>query len=126
MIEGKKYELKLSFFLNAMGIWNNCWYEENKIPYTERMSTSTLFPPKLLREYDTYYYAGRIDVHGHPEFPFNYEYSVEIMDGQSWNMFGNWLDELILNYLPDKVEELYQMYEQETGNKINWWKSNDN
>lgn len=113
--------MKLSFFLNMMGVANIGWYERNNIPYKEVWTTSDLFPKTLVKEYTTHYYCGRIDVHGHPEFPFNFEYSVDIMDGESWNKLGDWLDDLTLDYLPDTVEEIYEMFERETGFHINWW-----
>lgn len=125
MTDEKKSDLKLSFFLNMMGVASTKWYEENNIPFIEVMTTSDLFPRTLIKQYTTHYYCGRIDVHGHPQFPFNYEYGVDIMDDVSWGRFGNWLDDLYLNYLPDTVEEIYDMFESETGYKIKWWEKND-
>ena len=78
--------MKLSFFLNMMGVASRSWYKENNIPSTQRWSE--VFST-WLTIYETYYYCGRIDVHNHPDFPFNYEYSVGVMDNESWGKFGD-------------------------------------
>ena len=46
---------------------------------------------------------------------------VGIMDNESWDRFGDWLHDLTLDYLPDSVEEIVCMFEEQGGFKINWW-----
>lgn len=114
--------MELSFFLNWMGVINTHWYEENKIPFTLEKKHSLLLDEEvILKHYHTYYSCGRIDVSGHPEHPFGFEYSVGVMDNESWYKLGYWLDNLVLPYLPDSVEEIFDMFEKDTGFKINWW-----
>ena len=119
--------LKLSFFLNQMGIHHTSWYRDNNIPFTTETNwNNTLDKEVTLIHYEKYYAAGRIDVHNHPEHPFNFEFSVGIMEQESWNSFGDWLEQLTLSYLPDSVEDMVELYETQTGLKINWWKGESN
>ena len=114
--------MKLSFFLNRMGVASLRWYEENNIPFTEEwVSIDSISFSGMVKTYTTYYACGRIDVHGHPEHPFNYEYGVGIMETGSWYLLSDWLGRLTLDYLPDTVEEIYEMFEKETDHKIKWW-----
>lgn len=114
--------MKLSFFLNRMGIASSRWYEENNIPFTEVWSSiESISFSGMVKTYTTHYACGRIDVYGHPEHPFNYEYGVNIMETESWYYLSDWLGRLTLNYLPDTVEEIYEMFEKETSHKIKWW-----
>lgn len=118
--------MKLSFFLNMMGVANMKWYEKNNIPYISETKWSRAFNKEItIKDYEKYYYCGRIDVYGHPEYPFNYEYGVSIMEGESWYKFGEWLANLHLDYLPETVEEIYEMFESETSYRIKWWKENE-
>lgn len=116
--------MKLDFSLNWMGVVSTGWYDRNGIPFTTVKKFNSILNREVeLKYYDKYYCCGRIDVYGHPEHPFNFEYSVDVMEGESWNLLGTWLDNLTLDYLPDNVEELYDKFESETGHKILWWKN---
>lgn len=118
--------MRLSFFLNWMGVVNMDFYERNNIPYTEETKyIESLGKEYTLKTYEKYYSCGRIDVHGHEEHPWGYEYGVGIMDNESWNAFGDWLYALTLEYLPDSVEEIVEMFEADTNFKINWWGGGD-
>ena len=77
----------------------------------------------MMLEYKTpniHYYGGRIDIH-HPNFAYNNEYGVDIMEGESWGLLSDWLDDLSLDELPTK-DELFQMFEEQTGHKIKYFK----
>lgn len=43
------------------------------------------------------------------------------MERESWYSFGSWLNSLVLDYLPESLEDIVNMYEKETGNKITWF-----
>lgn len=119
--------MKLSFSLNWMGVVSTRWYDDHNIPHTlERKYSEWLGKEITLKHYEKYYSCGRIDVYGHPEHPWNFEYGVDVMEGRSWNVLGDWLEDLVLDYLPDTVEEIYEMFEKETGHKIAWFKTDDN
>lgn len=118
--------MKLSFFLNWMGVVSTKWYDDYNIPYTLETRYSKLLGKEVtLKHYHKYYCCGRIDVSGHPDHPWNYEYSVGVMDGESWDAFGEWLDNLTLDYLPDSIDDIVEMFEKETGFKINWFEEED-
>ena len=118
--------MRLSFFLNAMGVANLSWYQDNNIPYTEETKyIDSIGREFTFKTYKKYYACGRIDVHGHEEHPWGYEYGVGIMDSESWGKFGDWLHDLTLDYIPDSVEEIVCMFEADTGFKINWWEGKD-
>lgn len=115
--------MKLSFFLNWMGVVSTKWYDDMQIPFTLETKYSELLGKEItLKNYEKYYSCGRIDVHGHEEHPWGYEYGVGIMDNESWSKFGDWLHELTLDYLPDSVEEIVDMFEVDTNYTINWFK----
>jgi len=112
---------KYTFFLNCMGPVCYSWYEDNNIPFTEHKRYSERF--NMMLEYktpNTHYYGGRIDIH-HPNFAYNNEYGVEIMEGESWGLLSDWLDDLSLDELPTK-DELFKMFEEQTGHKIKYFK----
>jgi hypothetical protein len=110
-----------TFFLNFMGPISNSWYEENNIPFTTEKRYSNIQGKEVeYKEWDVHYYGGRIDIH-HPNFAYNNEYGVDVMDGESWGLLSDWLDELSLAELPTK-DELFQMFEEQTGHKIKYFK----
>ena len=116
-------EYKLTFFLNWMGPVSTKWYEDNKVPYRDKIIKHNVFKEHIMcREYNISYSCGRIDVYGHPDYPYNYEYSVDIMESESWYKLKDYLNDLKLDYLPDDVQEIYDMFEKDTGWKIQWWK----
>jgi len=117
--------MQISFFLNTMGIASMKWYEKNKIPYIEEWTTSERFPKIKYKKYLKSYCCGRIDASGHPDYPYNCEYSVAIMEAESWGLLGEWLSRLKLGYLPESVQDIYNMFESSTGHKIKWWEGCD-
>ena len=96
------------------------WYEQNNIPYIEVTKYSKLLQKEYtVKEYQPNYSCGRIDIHGVPNEPFGLEYGVEPMSDKSWGLLGEWLCGLTLDYLPTDTE-LYTMFEEQTGHKIEW------
>lgn len=114
--------MKITFFLNWMGVVSNHWYEKNNIPYTETTRYNNILGEDLTSKvWNVYYSLGRIDIHGVPDEPFGLEYGVSIMEAESWGKLGDYLSKLKLDYLPKK-QELFDMFEKETGYKIKWFK----
>ena len=113
--------MKLTFYLNWMGPVSTVWYEDNNIPYETITRYNALTQKEITyKKYLKGYCCGRIDVFGHPEYPFNFEYGVDIMESESWYRLQDYLKELTLDYLPDTVQEIYSMFEKDTGWKIQW------
>ena len=105
-----------------MGVVSLKWYDKRNIPFTSVTKWSDLLNKEItIKTYEKYYACGRIDVHGHEEHPWGYEYGVGIMEEDSWGKFGDWLHDLTLDYLPDSVGEIVEMFESETNFKITWW-----
>ena len=113
--------MKITFFLNQMGVYSTKWYEENNIPYKEFTRFNRILGKDVtLREWDTHYALGRIDIHGVHEEPYGLEYGVGVMEQESWIVLGNYLSRLTLDYLPTK-DELFLMFEEDTKHKIRWF-----
>jgi hypothetical protein len=88
-----------------MGPISNQWYEERG-----------LNPSKDC------WAGGRIDIYGLDEreyFEGKHEYSLPVMDCESWEMFSEWLDDYESNVLKS-YEELLSTFEADTNHKINW------
>lgn len=70
--------------------------------------------------------AGRIDIRDDTKEGYDGwgEYSVPPMKQTSWNLFGDWLDELetekVVGYY-----RLVEMYETQTRQKIEWFKESE-
>lgn len=69
-----------------------------------------------------YWSGGRVDIYGLDEVEYYggmSEYSLPIMDGVSWNLFSDWLD----NYETIELktyEQLLSAFEADTDHKIRW------
>ena len=117
--------MEISFFLNWMGVLNMDFYKDNNIPYTEVTKYSKLLDKEYtVKQYHQTYSCGRIDIYGVPDEPFGTAYGVSPMEDESWGKLGEWLDKITLNYIPTE-EELYRMFENDTGYKIKWWRDNE-
>ena len=114
--------MKITFFLNMMGVASLKWYENNNIPYICICEPNRFAKDGWIerKKYDKTYYCGRIDVHGVPDEPYGLEYGVDVMEGKSWGKLQNYLSKLKLDYLPTK-QELLEMFEKETNHKIKWF-----
>lgn len=115
---------KITFFLNTMGVYSLGWYEKNNIPFVwSRMPSRFAEGGWLERKvYKTQYYIGRIDIRGVPDEPYGLEYGVGVMEAESWGVLQGYLSKLKLDNLPTK-EELFGMFEEDTGHKIKWFYS---
>lgn len=93
-----------------MGIFNTQWYIDNNIPLTDESPVA----------------SGRIDIRDDSKEGYDGwgEYSVPPMKQTSWNLFGDWLDELetekVVGYY-----RLIEMYETQTRQKIEWFKESE-
>ena len=66
--------------------------------------------------------GGRIDVYGldeHEYYGGKYEYGLPIMDGESWELFSQWLEEYESVELKE-YDQLLSEFEGDTGYKIRW------
>ena len=113
------------YFLNWMGPVSLRWYEENEVPYTEKVIKSQITKDKeiIVKEYAPQYGCGRIDVDGIEDEPYGVEYSVGVMEMESWSTLANWLDELHTEK-PLSKEEIFERFKAETGHEIRWFKKN--
>jgi len=66
-----------------------------------------------------YWAGGRIDIYGVPGEHYPIEYALPIMNGESWNIFSDWLDEYETKELVS-FEQIINMFETKTGHKIRW------
>jgi hypothetical protein len=69
-----------------------------------------------------YWCGGRIDIYGLDEtehYGGMSEYSLPIMDGQSWEKLSEWLDEYTSEELTS-FEDLVIIFKKETNHKIRW------
>lgn len=95
----------ISYSTNWMGPVDRGWYEERGID------------PE-----NGYWSGGRIDIYGLDEVEYycgRHEYGLPIMDGLSWNLFSEWLD----NYETTELktyEQLLSAFETDTDHKIRW------
>ena len=111
----------ITFFLNSMGPASVKWYEDNNIPYTEEVRYSKIFDKEYTyKKWHKHYSCGRIDIHGVPNEPYGLEYSVHVMERDSWELLSDYLYNLEIDYLPSK-EELFTMFEEDTGYTIKWF-----
>lgn len=110
-----------TFFLNWMGVVSLKWYDRNNIPRTIETTWSDLLGKDIsTTTYETYYSCGRIDVDG-GDLIWSHEISVPVMTSESWNKLGEWLHTLELDYIP-MGDGIFSLYEEQTGQKIEWWK----
>lgn len=69
-----------------------------------------------------HWYGGRIDIYGLDDAEYynsGGEYSLPIMDEQSWHMFTEWLE----NYKTSELvtyEAIIEDFEEDTGHAIRW------
>lgn len=70
-------------------------------------------------EVTEYWAGGRIDIYGVPGEHHPIEYSLPIMDGESWNIFSDWLDEYETEEFAS-FGQIISTFETETGHKIRW------
>ena len=116
--------MKITFFLNWMGVMSNHWYEDNNISYTEETRYNSILGKEITtKRWKTHYSIGRIDIHGVPDEPYGISYGVPLMKDTSWGKLGIYLGSLELDYLPT-VEDLFSMFEESTQHKIEWFGGN--
>jgi hypothetical protein len=105
----------ITFFLNQMGVYNN-------IPTTR--VNRTLGKELTVKEGDKHYACGRVDIYNVPDEPCGLEYSIGIMEQESWCKFGDYLSTLKVTFLPCK-QTLIDMFESATGHKIKWYREEE-
>jgi len=66
-----------------------------------------------------YWAGGRIDIYGVPGEHYPIEYALPIMDGTSWNLFSDWLDEYKTIELKT-FNQLLSAFEADTDHVIRW------
>lgn len=69
-----------------------------------------------------YWSGGRVDIYGLDEVEYYggmSEYSLPIMDGVSWNLFSDWLENYETVEL-ETFEQLLSAFEADTDHKIRW------
>ena len=94
-----------SYSTNCMGPVNKDWFEKRGIDPDQE-----------------HWAGGRIDIDGLNEREFyagKHEYSLPIMDGLSWNLFSDWLE----NYETEDLktfEQLVNEFETDTDHYIRW------
>lgn len=69
-----------------------------------------------------YWCGGRIDIYGLDEVEYyggRHEYGLPIMDGVSWNLFSDWLENYETVEL-ETFEQLLSAFEADTDHKIRW------
>lgn len=123
----------IDYSTNMMGPVNIEWYRERGLTkVTNKAIESELFAERLgkqvgdeheFEEITEFWSGGRIDIYGVPGEHHPIEYSLPIMDGLSWNLFSDWLDEIQTQELKT-LDELIQSFEQDTGHKIRWASEN--
>jgi len=96
----------IQYSTNMMGPVSLDWYRERGL-------TDESGQPK------EYWAGGRIDIYGVPGEHYPIEYALPIMDGESWNIFSDWLDEYETKELV-LFERIINTFEMETGHKIRW------
>lgn len=95
----------ITYLTNWMGPVSRGWYDERGLD-----------PDKEL------WYGGRIDIYGLDESQYYggmSEYALPVMDGQSWELFSQWLE----NYETDDLRTYDQLifgFESSTQHKIRW------
>jgi hypothetical protein len=95
----------ISYDTNWMGPIDQGWYEERGID-TE----------------NGYWSGGRIDIYGLDEVEYycgRHEYSLPIMDGESWNLLTAWLENFETE-TPWSFDDLIEQFQKETGREILW------
>ena len=96
--------MKYTYNTNCMGPYGLWWYEENKIPYTIKISNNkfTNFQDHEQKVYEQWY-GGRIDVYSGSGYPD--ELGLPIMSGESYARFSRWL----LNFTSDDIKSFYEL-----------------
>ena len=110
----------ISYSTNWMGPISIKWYRDHGLTRQVWKKVES----DMVEEIITYYAGGRIDIRGLDDVDsYNgwHEYSVPIMHGEDWNKFSDWLDDLMTDDLLE-YEQLIEMFENDTGCKIRWWK----
>ena len=102
----------ISYSTNWMGPISLDWFRERGL--TQMVGD--------LEDVTEYWCGGRIDIYGLDEVEYyggRHEYSLPIMDGVSWNLFSDWLD----NYETIELktyEQLLSAFEADTDHVIRW------
>jgi len=96
----------ISYSTNMMGPVSLHWYRERGL-----LNQSD--------EVTEYWAGGRIDIYGVPGEHYPIEYALPIMDGTSWNLFSDWLDEYETIELKT-YDQLLSAFEADTDHVIRW------
>lgn len=126
----------VSYFLNQMGPWHIGWYEEQGLTHTVMEPATEIYAKHTgvnqgdlveIRRITKYIAGGRIDIRDGSKAGYDGwdEYSVELMEQLSWNLFGDFLDELETQGVMT-FDELVHEFETSTGHKIVWYDDKSN
>ena len=122
----------ISYSTNFMGPISLDWFRERGLTEIADVTVDSKILAEVYgvelggtvtREVVTEYWCGgRIDIYGLDETEYYggmSEYSLPVMDGESWNLFSDWLE----NYETIELktyEQLLSAFEADTDHKIRW------
>ena len=122
----------ISYSTNWMGPISLDWFRERGLTEITEVTVDSKILAKahgvelgdtVTQEVVTEYWCGgRIDIYGLDETEYyggRSEYGLPVMDGESWNLFSDWLDEYETIELKT-YEQLLSAFEADTDHKIRW------
>lgn len=124
--------MTIQYSTNHMGPVSLDWYRERGLTKMVSRSLESEFLAKKLDkqvgdeyEFETiteHWAGGRIDIYGLDEHEYycgRSEYALPIMDGTSWDLFSDWLDEYETIELKT-FDQLLSAFEADTDHVIRW------
>ena len=110
-----------TYSTNFMGPISLLWYEDNSMPYTNRVVDG-----QIVKDYVPYA-GGRIDCYcddyTDPDYsPFGDELSLPVMLGEHFDLFSDWLDSVETERLVT-LEWLVEQFRNQTGVDIEFFKN---
>ena len=119
----------ISYSVNFMGPISLDWYRERGLTKMESVpleleEIADRLDKQIGDEHEfervtEYWAGGRIDIYGVPDENYPLEYALPIMDGTSWNLFSDWLDEYETIELKT-FDQLMSAFEADTDHVIRW------
>lgn len=122
----------IDYSTNMMGPISIDWYRKRDLthmvdkeivtPMEAQIYKANIGDTVRVEDVTEYWCGGRIDIYGLDEtehYGGMSEYSLPIMDGQSWEKLSEWLDEYTSEELTS-FEDLVIIFKKETNHKIRW------
>ena len=122
----------ISYSVNFMGPISLDWYRERGLTKMESVpleleEIADMLGKQIGDEHEfervtEHWAGGRIDIYGLDENEYycgRSEYALPIMDGTSWNLFSDWLDEYETIELKT-FDQLMSAFEADTDHVIRW------